>query len=42
VAGSGRDKLERANARSAASRYLLARIADGEIAKVFFFEQRGC
>src|SRR6266516_481869 len=42
VAGSGRDKLEGANARSAASRYLLARIADREIAKVFFFEQRGC
>ena len=38
IAGSGGDELERANGRPAASRYLLAKIADGEIAEVFFFE----
>ena len=38
VAGSGREELEGANGRPAASRYLLTKIADGEIAEVFFFE----
>ena len=42
VAGSRAEKLQSANARPVAPRYLLTKIVDGQIAEVFFFEQRGC